>query len=109
MLSWLKRQLRKAEAATPTTEPAVPEGYGMSQAYLSLHKYLAARYATTVVMTFAEVEDLLGSPLPAPARQDPAWWNSDDQRNFGHSNSWRLASRGAVANLTSKMVTFERG
>jgi hypothetical protein len=108
MLSWLKRRPRKEDAAAPTTESAVPEGHGMSHAYLSLHKYLSARYASVVVMTFAEVEDLLGSPLPAPARRDPAWWNSDDQRNFGHSNSWRLASRGAVANLTAQTVTFER-
>jgi hypothetical protein len=107
MLSWFKRRPRK-EAPPPITESAVPEGHGMSQAYLSLHKYLAARYASVVVMTFAEVEDLLGSPLPAPARQDLAWWNGDDQRNFGHSNSWRLASRGAVANLTAQTVTFER-
>ena len=109
MLFWLKRRPRQEEAAVaPTTESAVPEGHGMSHAYLALHKYLAERYASIVVMTFAEVEDLLGSPLPAPARRDPAWWNSDDQRNFGHSNSWRLASRGAVANLTAQTVTFER-
>ena len=66
-------------------------------------------YATaTVVLTFGQMEDLLGAPLPAPARQDPGWWNSDDDRNFGHSNSWRLAKRTAVANLVSQTVTFER-
>jgi hypothetical protein len=109
MLPWLKRRAPKEDAEAPVTRPAVPQGHGMSQAYLSLHKYLVDRYSSVVVLTFAQVEDLLGSPLPAPARQDPAWWHSDDEKNFGHSNSWRLAKRNAVANLTAQTVTFERG
>jgi hypothetical protein len=108
MLAWLKRRARKREAQAPIAELAAPQGHGMSQAYLSLHMYLANRYSDVVVLTFAQVEDLLGSPLPAPAKQDPAWWNGDDDRNFGHSNSWRLAERTAVANLTALTVTFER-
>lgn len=93
----------------PTTESDLPQGHGMSQAYLSLHKYLVNRYSSIVVLTFSQIEDLLGSPLPKTARMDKAWWDSDDQRNFGHSNSWRLAKRSAVANLTAQTVTFERG
>jgi hypothetical protein len=108
MLAWLKRRGRKQETQAPIAALAAPQGHGMAQAYLSLHTYLANRYSDVVVLTFAQVEDLLGSPLPAPAKQDPAWWNSDDDRNFGHSNSWRLAQRTAVANLTALTVTFER-
>jgi hypothetical protein len=108
MLTWLKRRTRKEEPQAPIGEPAAPQDHGMSQAYLSLHRYLANRFSDVVVLTFAQVEDLLGSPLPAPAKQDPAWWSSDDDRNFGHSNSWRLAERTAVANLTALTVTFER-
>ena len=107
MLTWLKRRARKEEVPAPS-ESAAPQGHGMAQAYLSLHKYLANRYSDVVVLTFAQVEDLLGSPLPATARQDAAWWNSDDHHNFGHSNSWRLAKRTAVANLMAQTVTFER-
>jgi hypothetical protein len=108
MLAWLKRRARNEEADAPISEPAVPQGHGMSSAYLSLHKYLANRYSDVVVLTFAQMEDLLGSPLPPSARKDPAWWNSDIHHNFGHSNSWRLAKRTAVANLVSQTVTFER-
>jgi hypothetical protein len=107
MLDWLKRRVRPEESTAPKAEPDAPQGHGMSQAYLSLHKYLVNRYANVVVLTFSQVEDLLGSPLPAPARQDPTWWNSDDQHNFGHTNSWRLAKRSAVANLLAQTVTFE--
>lgn len=108
MLAWLKRRTRKREVPAPIAEPAAPQGHGMAAAYLSLHRYLANRYADVVVLTFAQVEDLLGSPLPVSAKQDPAWWSSDDDRNFGHSNCWRLAQRTAVANLTALTVTFER-
>jgi len=108
MLAWLKRRARREETDAPISRPAAPHDHGLSQAYLSLHNYLANRYSNIVVLTFAQVEDLLGTRLPAAARQDPAWWNSDDQHNFGHSNSWRLAKRTAVANLKSKTVTFER-
>jgi hypothetical protein len=108
MLAWLKRRARKQGATAPTREHAAPQGYGMSHAYLSLHTYLANRYSNVVVLTFSQLEDLLGSPLPSPARHDPEWWNSDDHRNFGHSNSWRLAKRTAVVNLVAQTVTFER-
>jgi len=108
MPDWLKRLVRKEEVDAPTREPATPQGHGMSQAYLSLHAYLANRYSSVVVLTFAQIEDLLGSPLPPSARQDPAWWNSDDHDKFEHSNSWRLAKRTAVANLMAQTVTFER-
>jgi hypothetical protein len=108
MLAWLKRRAPAEDAPTPVSEPAAPQGHGMSKAFLALHKYLANRYSDVVVLTFGEMEDLLDSPLPAPARRDPAWWNSDDQQNFGHTNSWRLANRTAVANLVSQTVTFAR-
>jgi hypothetical protein len=108
MLDWLMGRARKGHANAPKSERAAPQGYGMSLAYRSLHEYLANRYPNVVVLTFAQIEDLLGSPLPAPARQDPGWWNSDDRNNFGHSNSWRLAKRTAVANLVSQTVKFER-
>ena len=108
MPAWLKRLVRREEADAPTSEPAAPQGHGMSQAYLSLHAYLANRYSSVVVLTFSQIEDLLDSPLPATARQDAAWWNSDDHHNFGHSNSWRLAKRTAVANLVAQTVRFER-
>ena len=46
--------------------------------YLPLHKYLDDRFADTVVLTIAEVEDLLGSPLPELAHLEPQWWTNGD-------------------------------
>ena len=108
MLSWLKRRPREERALETSKESAAPQGHGLSTAFLALHDYLKNRYADVVVLTFAQMEDLLGSPLPAPAKRDLTWWNSDEVENFAHSNSWRLANRTAVANLVAQTVTFER-
>ena len=108
MLSWLKRRPREEQAIETSDAAGPPQGHGMSKAFLALHDYLKNRYADVVVLTFAQMEDLLGSPLPAPARRDLTWWNGDDINNFEHTNSWRLASRTAVANLMAQTVTFER-
>jgi hypothetical protein len=112
MLSWLKRRPRRQEP-TQTIAPkaettAIPQGHGMSKAFLALHDYLKNRYADVVVLTFGQMEDLLGSPLPVAATKDLAWWNGDVADNFEHSNSWRLANRTAVANLMARTATFER-
>jgi len=62
MLDWLKRrgptayQLREANAET-----AKPQGRVTSGKYLLLYKYLESRFANTVVLRFAEIEDLIGS------------------------------------------------
>ena len=82
----------------------------MTGKYLLLHKYLANRYANTVVLTFAEIEDLLGFTLPDPARLQKEWWTSADPNpdRPSHADSWILASRTAKPNMGAKTVEFER-
>lgn len=78
--------------------------------YLPLHKYLDGRYADTVVLTFSEVEDLLGITLPDAARLDPAWWGSGepDSTPSPQSHSWTRANRTAKPNVMANIVVFER-
>lgn len=75
-----------------------------------LHKYLLERYADTVVLTFRQIEDLLGFPLPAPALVDPAWWTESprDTATPHCSEAWRQAHRSATPNLIARHVVFER-
>lgn len=82
----------------------------VSAEYRSLHKYLDERYANTVVLTFAEIEDLLGFELPAVARLEQEWWlNADaDGTPSAQSRSWTQASRTAKPNLLARNVVFER-
>jgi hypothetical protein len=78
--------------------------------YRELAKYLRDRYADRVVLTFAQIEDLLGFPLCESARIERAWWEDTDStgRQSTQSSSWVLANRTATVNLTAKIVLFER-
>jgi hypothetical protein len=90
--------------------PAVSKSADVPVEYQSLHKYLDGRYADTVVLRFAEIEDLLGSSLPDLARLREDWWANaevDDPASM-QSRTWIRASRTARANLSAKTVVFER-
>ena len=81
----------------------------MSGTYVLLYKYLENRYADTVVLTFAEIEDLLGFALPEQARLHREWWTpAGTDAGSRYSDSWVLASRTAVPNLMARTVVFER-
>ena len=45
----------------------------MDGKYLPLFNYLEHRYANTVVLTFQQMEAVLGFALPEGARTEPAW------------------------------------
>ena len=51
-------------------------GRAMAGEYLLLYNYLENRYANTVVLTFAQIEDLLGFVLPEQARLHQEWWTN---------------------------------
>ena len=111
MLAWMKRRgwtadhQREVRAETPKAH-----GRAMTGKYLLLYNYLEHRYANTVVLTFAEIEDLLGFALPEEARLQQEWW-ADAQAGPDrphHSDCWVLASRTAVPNLMAQIVIFER-
>ena len=75
--------------------------------YRPLYTYLERRYASVVVLTFEQIESLLGFALPTPAGTEREWWTDlgDTQR---HSAAWTGAGRSAAPNLTARIVTFER-
>jgi hypothetical protein len=78
--------------------------------YASLYKYLETRYADVVVLTFGQIEDLLGFALPQLAKTYQAWWTPGETNVDGppHSDAWTLAGRTATPNLQAKTVVFER-
>ena len=110
-LDWLKRNgAATPRSREPAAEGAKPQGRVMSGKYLLLYRYLANRYANTVVLTFAEIEDLLGFALPDQARLHQEWWTdaAAGVAEPNYSDSWILASRTAVPNLMARTVVFER-
>ena len=90
-------------AARPA--PATPHVAGR---YLSLYTYLERRYASNVVLTFEQMESLLGFALPAPASSERDWWTSPTDDLDQHSDAWTVACRIATPNLLARTVAFER-
>jgi hypothetical protein len=92
-------------------DPVDPPLRAMSGKYLLLYKYLENRYANRVVLTFGEIEDLLGFALPGQARLHREWWTDStiDVAGSPQSESWILARRTAVPNMIARTVAFERG
>jgi hypothetical protein len=112
MMNWLKRPrpAREKRDRADTQTPANLRLFAVPAEYLSLHKYLDDRFANTVVLTFAEIEDLLGHALPALARLQQEWWANADPESTpsAQSRSWSQASRTAKPNLLAQTVVFER-
>jgi hypothetical protein len=81
-----------------------------SSKYAFLHKYLYERYADTVVLTFRQIEDLLGFALPPAARADSGWWTeaAGEAAEPNCSDAWTRAHRTAKPNLVAQHVVFER-
>ncbi len=78
--------------------------------YRPLYQYLVERFADVVVLTFSQIEDLLGNPLPEIARAQREWWATPAAESAPsvQSLSWTQASRTATPNLRACVVVFER-
>ena len=77
-------------------------------AYRPLHKYLRDRFAQTVVLTFTQIEDLIGAPLPDVARAQAGWWTNPGTDASPQAQTWIAAERTAEPNLLARTVRFER-
>jgi hypothetical protein len=85
-------------------------GRGEAGEYRLLYEYLRDRFSDRLVLTFGQIEDLLGFALPAPARVQRDWWGNSDlgADQSRQSDAWTLAGRTATVNLRAQCVTFER-
>ena len=92
------------------TMEASPLSRAVSAPYRALHSYLNGRYADTLVLTFSEIEDLLGFTLPDAARLHVDWWAGAAAEGgpSAQSRAWLEARRTATPNLFARTVTFER-
>src|SRR5882757_10973652 len=105
MVDWRRRRGSTTyDRYEPKPEAAKPHGRVMTGQYLLLYKYLENRYANTVVLTFSEIEDLLGFTLPDQAHLQQEWWTNAEASVAGrnYSDSWILASRTAIPNMLAK-------
>ena len=109
LLAWISWWLTTSVAERRTAvvpvqrpQPRVPAEY------LALYTYLEHRYASTVVLTFEQIEALLGFALPDAARMERDWWTAAALRMGWHSDAWTMAKRTAAPNLSARTVAFER-
>lgn len=82
----------------------------MTSKYDPLGDHLAAIGAATVVLSFAEVEAIVG-PLPKSARIDPSWWGVGRRMiyQYPHALHWRRMGYGpARPDFAAGTVTFRR-
>ena len=75
MLEWLWKRGSSALRRPKTFgDMGTLPSCAMSGPYLLLYTYLDRRYADTLVLTFAQIEDILGFALPDAARLRREWW-----------------------------------
>jgi hypothetical protein len=111
-LEWMKRWQRLVTPAEPkaTVRVAPRQPRRMAGTYSPLHAYLEHRYADLAVLTFEQIESLLGFALPDRARTHDDWWagRGTDAGASAHADAWRLAGRTAKPNFLAGVVAFER-
>ena len=80
-----------------------------------LGSYLAAQgHAGTgrLTLTFGELEEILGRPLPLQARSDPDWWGNNPRSKQGRLGAtyrwygWLSVGWEAAADVPGGTVTF---
>jgi hypothetical protein len=77
--------------------------------YVPLTAYLAARPVDEVTLTLAEVEQIIGAPLPVSARQRNYWTNS--RQGLFRVRPWLAAGwcvTTAAMRVLPPTVTFAR-
>jgi hypothetical protein len=107
--AWLRGWWRREDVPvnlriTPPDEP----GPSVPAAYMPLYTYLERRYAGTVVLTFEQIEALLGFAPPSPAFADAEWWTGSGGADDRHRAAWTVARRSAAPQLGARIVAFER-
>jgi hypothetical protein len=106
--TWWYRATPVSEQRPPAVVPKERSTARVPAEYVSLYTYLDQRYATTVVLTFEQMEALLGFALPALACTEKDWWTGAAVQTHSHSAAWIGAGRTAMPNLPARIVTFER-
>jgi hypothetical protein len=69
---------------------------------------LEHRNASVVVLTFEQIEALLGFALPMPARTEREWWTDVVDTQGHHCATWTGVGRTAAPNFAAGIITFER-
>jgi hypothetical protein len=77
--------------------------------YSALSHHLSEVNADTAELTFSEVEEIIGGPLPGSANRHNAWWANEKDGTHSWAHLWRAAGwlRDQV-DFERRIVTFRR-
>lgn len=79
--------------------------------YDPLRDYLKRCGKGEVILSFSDIESIIGRPLPPSADNFDAWWANIGDNPFtqhSHAGSWHSAGYKAQANRAAKSVRFYR-
>jgi hypothetical protein len=77
--------------------------------YEPLKSWLQARGGPRLILSFAEIERLLGFALPGSARQHRAWWSNQADGAHTQAHAWMdVGWRVWSADLEAEQIEFRR-
>lgn len=96
-LNWLAGRYSPTRTAVGTPAALPPNPHltarrGTSR-YEGLRVYLSQRSEPVVRLSFADIENIIGGPLPASARRYRPWWANEQSGTHVHARSWLDAGR----------------
>jgi hypothetical protein len=76
--------------------------------YAPLGDFLRSRTTSEVPMSFAEIERVIGAPLPPKAQNHPAWWSNSTSNNV-MTQVWLDAGyKSERVDIASRRLVFRR-
>ena len=101
----------KAQPVRPLSQMSQPACTirRMSNEYQHLHEHLRSLSANVWKTTFAEVESVLGHPLPDSARAHRPWWANDRSGSHPQAEAWLDAGwETRNVSMSAETVEFHR-
>ena len=117
-INWLEGRYRPAQADRDWHAGRAASGdgrgpgagggtvFGRSSRYDPLRMYLARHTEPVVHLSFAEIERIIGCPLPASARRHRPWWANERSGSHVHAFAWMGADR-RTANVDLSLGTVD--
>jgi len=77
--------------------------------YQPLQAHLERRRGRPEMLTFEDIEQIIGKTLPQSAMKHRSFWANNDNEVHGHARAWtRAGYRVAYLDREQKVVRFER-
>jgi hypothetical protein len=88
----------------PTPEPGQPRS-----TYDRLRLHLIERNEPVIILSFSQIESILGRSLPPSARRYRPWWANETSGTHTHARAWLGAGRRTRnVDLNARTVEFVR-